>query len=278
MIRYLAYSAPLDWQALCAFFGMRAIAGVEQVEGTCYRRTVNINGQRGWLAIQPAGDTQLALELSDSLMPVADKVVKRLGQQFDLDAPMATIQSALGDLISPWPGLRVPGAFDGLETLVRGVLGQQITVKAASTLAGRLAQALGESLETPFDGLNVTFPTAAVLRDASEDTLGQLGIVRTRIAAIQQIVTACQTGELILEPGVDVPATLKQLKAMRGIGEWTAQYAALRVLKWPDAFPAGDYGILKALDVKKPKDARAIAEQWRPWRAYAALCLWQSLA
>lgn len=279
----LAWRPPLAWAPLRDFFRGRAIAGVEAVQGDQYRRTVGIcrDGvwHRGWLTASPVdGQPALRLTLSASLAPVAAEVLGRVRRLFDLDCQPDEIAAALGPLAWAQPGLRVPGAFDGFEAAVRAVLGQQITVRAASTLAGRVAVALGEPLETPFDDLTHTFPDAAVLAATDADTLGQLGIVRTRIRAIQALAQACTTGTLRLHPGADVTVTLDALKALPGIGDWTAQYVAMRALAWPDAFPAADYGVLKALGESKPGPARRRAEAWRPWRAYAVLHLWQSLA
>jgi len=172
----------------------------------------------------------------------------------------------------------VPGAFDGLEMAVRAILGQQITVKAARTLAGRVAGALGEPLETPFDDLDRTFPHAEGLAEVDDDTLGGLGITRTRIRAIRSLAAACATGTLTLSPGVNVETTLDQLRALPGIGDWTAQYIAMRALSWPDAFPHTDYGVMKALGEKRPRQVLAQAEPWRPWRAYAVMHLWYSIS
>ncbi len=277
----LPYRSPLDWPRLCAFFARRAIPGVEMVTGQAYRRTVNLDDAlapvHGWLCIEPGSRQHMRLTLSASLVPVAEQVVTRIRRQFDLDSDPRQMAQVLGDLAADHPGIRVPGAFDGFETVVRGILGQQVTVAAASTLAGRIATRLGNAITTPFPELTRTFPAPAVLASVDDDTLGRLGVVRTRIAAIRTLAQKCAEGSITLVPGADVPVTMSALKAIHGIGEWTAQYAAMRALKWADAFPAADYGVLKALGVRKPGQARTIAEAWRPWRAYAAMCLWQSL-
>ncbi len=279
----LAYRPPLAWAALRDFFAQRAIAGVEAVSGDQYRRTVLVcrNGvaHRGWLTVAPVKDRPaLRLTLSASLAPVVATMLGRVRRMFDLSCQPQEVAEALGELAVAHPGLRVPGAFDGFETAVRAVLGQQITVRAASTLAGRVATALGQPVETPFADLSHTFPSAAVVAATEAEVLGKLGIVRSRVGAIQALARGCADESLILAPGVDVPATLKALKALPGIGDWTAQYLAMRALAWPDAFPAADYGVLKALGESKPKQAQVRAESWRPWRAYAVMHLWQSLA
>ncbi|MFP1681503.1 DNA-3-methyladenine glycosylase 2 [Alloalcanivorax sp. C16-1] len=279
----LAYRPPYDWPALRDFLGQRAIAGVESVEDGVYRRTVALrrrdHGYRGWLAVAPVkGRDQLAVTLSASLAGAVPEVLARLRPLFDLDCQPTEVAAALGPLIEAHPGLRVPGAFDGFEAAVRAVLGQQITVRAAQTLAGRVAAALGEPLETPFAALTHTFPDAATVAATDADTLGGLGILRSRVGAIRALASACDRGELTLAPGAPVEDTLAALKALPGIGDWTAHYLALRALSWPDAFPAADYGVLKALGERSPARARRHAEAWRPWRAYAVMALWRNLA
>jgi len=177
--------------------------------------------------------------------------------------------------------LRVPGALDGFELAVRAVLGQQITVAAARTLATRLVERFGEPVETPIAGLNRLFPGPATLAAASADALGQLGIVKQRQAAIQAIANAVINDRLQLHARADVAATLAALKALPGIGDWTAQYIAMRALRWPDAFPSGDVALHKALglqDAKNPaKEAQAASQAWQPWRSYAVIRAWASM-
>jgi AraC family transcriptional regulator of adaptative response / DNA-3-methyladenine glycosylase II len=174
-------------------------------------------------------------------------------------------------------GWRVPGSFDGFELAVRAVLGQQITVAAARTLTQRLVHALGEPCTTPWPTLTHAFPTPQALIRSSADTLGQLGIVRQRQKAIQALALAVQQG-LRLEPGVPIEDTVRALMALPGIGEWTAQYIAMRALRWPDAFPAGDVVLQQRLGVRQtPKPAQsamALARKWQPWRSYAVIRLW----
>lgn len=279
----LSFRSPFDWPRLLAFFRYRAIIGVEEVTDTSYRRTVELcQGEQkisGWLCAEmaPSGKA-LHLEWSPSLAPARAEIIQRVRQLFDLDADPAQVQAVLGKLAQPFPGVRVPGAFDGMETTVRAILGQQVTVAAASTLAGRVATALGTPIATPFPALTQVFPVTTRLAIATEDELGRLGIVRTRVAAIKALAQGSLAGDVLLAPHEDVTATLKALKAVRGIGDWTAHYLAMRVLGWRDAFPAADYGVMKALGVTTPKAAQTRAEAWRPYRAYAVMCLWQALA
>ena len=197
--------------------------------------------------------------------------VKRL---FDLDADPAAIATSLGPLAAQRPGLRVPGAVDGFELAVRAILGQQVSVRAASTLASRLAAGFGEPLETPYPLLCRLTPTAERIAAATLEDLTRLGLTGARAASLLALARAVAEDGLSLEPGGDVEAKMAFLKALPGVGEWTAQYIAMRALRWPDAFPASDLVLMRALGAAKPADALAAAEAWRPWRAYAAMHLW----
>ncbi|MGH8160581.1 MAG: DNA-3-methyladenine glycosylase 2, partial [Gammaproteobacteria bacterium] len=278
----LAYRPPYAWEPQLAFLAARCTEGIEAVTGKQYLRTVAIRRDaethRGWIAVAHRTSRHtLQVTLSGSLASVVPEVLGRIKHLFDLGCQPDEIAHALGELGTAAPGLRVPGAFDGFEMAVRAVLGQQITVAAASTLAGRIAHAFGEPIETPFASLTHTFPTPARLAAASDDELGRLGVTRSRQRAIHALAAGCMAGELILAPGADLEATLAKLRSLSGIGEWTAQYVAMRALTWPDAFPHSDHGVMKALGEKSPRRVLALAEQWRPWRAYAAVHLWNSL-
>lgn len=279
----LGYRPPLDWPRLLAFLRDRCIAGVEQVDSTAYRRTVRVGhgpqAPTGWLEITRAahGREALAVTVSGGLLRALPAVLAGVRRLCDLDCDPQAVAQVLADLGSDAPGLRVPGAFDGFEMSVRAVLGQQVTVRAAHTLAGRLARALGEPLATPFDTLTHLFPTPRRVADASPDEIGALGIVRQRVGAIQALAREVADGRLDLGPAADVDATMAQLEALPGIGRWTARYIALRALGWPDAWPSGDIALHKALGVGKAAQADAIAQAWSPWRGYATLHLWRRL-
>lgn len=226
LILDLPYQPPLDWRGLCRFLAARAIPQVESARDGTYCRTVRLAAEgrdwHGWLALAPAAHPgRLELTLSASLAPVQHEVAARVRRLFDLDCNPAHVAAGLGDLAAAHPGVRVPGAFDGFETVVRAILGQQVTVAAASTLAGRLAQRFGIPLATPRPALALAFPDAATLAAADAEALGRVGIVRARVAAIQGLARAVVQG-LELAPGADVPATLRALQALRGIGDWTA--------------------------------------------------------
>lgn len=175
------------------------------------------------------------------------------------------------------PGIRIPGCFDAFEMCTRAILGQQITVKAATTLAGRLAAAYGHPVETGVEGLTTTAPTAEdilALGEPVEDRLGPLGIIGTRAKSIQALAGLIGNKEIDFVSSPEPEAAIEKLVALPGIGPWTANYIAMRSMGWTDGFPATDLGIKKALAPRKPKEIIALAERWRPWRAYAAMCIW----
>jgi AraC family transcriptional regulator of adaptative response / DNA-3-methyladenine glycosylase II len=283
----LAFRPPYDIDAMLEFFRIRRIAGVDDVQGRKLTRTLAVEsaGQKykGWIEVTFDEGRHLALlRVGESLGDVLPLVIRRVRAAFDLDADPQAINAVLHESFPRGDGLRVPGAFSGYELAVRAVLGQQITVAAARTLAQRLVDKFGETVETPFPHLNKLFPEAKVLARAEGDALGQLGIVRQRQAAIVGIARAVAQGRLQLHSGADVHATIEQLKELPGIGDWTAQYIAMRALRWPDAFPAGDVALHKALGVAaSPNPARAAqaaSEAWKPWRSYAVVRAWSALS
>ena len=287
----LAYRPPYDVGAMLQFFASRCVAGIEQVTllptHMSVSKTVSLDiGQQhycGWLVARfDAVGHRLELRLSDSLRPVLPVMLARARALLDLDADPLAINTVLHESFPKGDGLRVPGSLDGFELAIRAVLGQQITVAAARTLTTRLVQALGEPLATPVTGLNRLFPRAAALAHASPDALGRLGIVKQRQAAIQALARAVLTQGLHLHAGADVETTMTALKALPGIGDWTAQYVAMRALRWPDAFPAGDVALHRALGLqgsKHPaKEAELKSRAWQPWRSYAVIRAWKELA
>jgi AraC family transcriptional regulator of adaptative response / DNA-3-methyladenine glycosylase II len=283
LIFELAYRPPYAWSEQMDFLGHRAIVGVEAVISNSYYRTVAILDprgtlQRGWLMVsQRPEKAVLRVQLSASLGRVIPQVLGRVKRLFDLTCHPDEIELQLGSLAAARPGLRVPGAFDGFEMAVRAVLGQQVTIKAARTLAGRFAHQFGSPIETPFQELNRTFPSADLIAAKSLNVLAALGITGKRCQAILALAQGLTQGDFNLEPHGDFQGQLEALRALPGIGEWTAQYIAMRTLVWPDAFPHSDYGIRKALGETSHKRILALAETWRPWRAYATLHLWRSL-
>lgn len=275
----LNYRPPLDWKRLIEFLAPRAIPHVEAVHDGIYFRTVHVTRQgrefTGYIQVSQKADEHLLLvRLSDGLLPVCAVVLERVKQLFDLHADPTAIDVALNDLAANRPGVRVPGSFDGFEMAVRAVLGQQITVAGASTLAGRLVLRFGAQVTTPVATLTHLFPTPQGLAGATVDQIGRLGITGQRAQTLIALGKAVAKGELLLEPGGRVEDVIARLHEIPGIGEWTAQYIAMRALSWPDAFPHTDLVLRKALGARNPTEILARAEKWRPWRAYAALHLW----
>ena len=236
-----------------------------EASGLARRRTAPID--------KPLLRVEVSLSLAPALLPTLSRV-KRL---FDLNADPCQIAERLGPLAAAHPGLRVPCAFDGFEMAVRAILGQQISVKAATTLAGRFAAAFGEPLATPFPLLTHLAPPPECVAGLEVEQLTGLGIVTARAKSILALAQASAEGRIALQPGANVEPTLTRLRALPGIGEWTAQYIAMRALAWPDAYPHTDLGLLKALGETDPQRVLERAEEWRPWRAYAAMHLWKSL-
>jgi AraC family transcriptional regulator of adaptative response / DNA-3-methyladenine glycosylase II len=279
----LGYRPPYDVEGVLCFLRARALPGVEAVEGLGWRRTLawTQGGQAlaGWIAARFAPERhELHVRLGPSLMPALGAIVQRLRQGLDLDADPALIDPVLARLPAPpRPGVRVPSGLDGFEVAARVVLGQQVTVAAARTLARRLVEALGAPVATPFADLDRLFPSAAAVAAADPDRIGRLGIVRQRVRALQALARAVDEGRIELHRGAPLQPTLAALRALPGIGEWSAQLIAMRALAWPDAFPASDIGVLNALGTRDPRAAESLAEAWRPWRAYAVIRLWQTL-
>lgn len=291
----LPYRPPYDWLRLLAFFAMRAIPGVESVDdadGGAYRRVIRVNHQHpngaedavtcGWLEVThlPRRDA-LQLRFSAALAKSSQQVLSRSKQVFDVAADPAEIAAVLGALADGAHGLRLPGAFDGFELAMRAILGQQVTVKAARTLATRFVDAFGAPVTSPFVSLTRAFPLPSRVAQLTRDDIGRLGIVGARAEAMIAIARAVSEGKLLLGGGADAATTIAALCAIKGIGPWTAHYIAMRALAWPDAWPPQDVALLNAMNLpntaKGQREADAIAEAWRPWRSYAVLHTWRRL-
>jgi AraC family transcriptional regulator, regulatory protein of adaptative response / DNA-3-methyladenine glycosylase II len=277
-----SYRPPFDWTGLLRFLRARALEGVERVEEDGYLRTAQLGDHTGWIHVRHAPKRHaLLVELSHSLGPVLPDLRGRLRRVFDLGARPDAIAAQLmrdpllADAVRRNPGLRVPGAFDGFELAVRAVLGQQITVKAATTLAGRFVAAFGEPIETPEAGLTRLSPTPQRIAEATVDEVASLGIIQTRARSIIALAQEVTSGRLRLEPGARPEGMIARLVALPGIGMWTAQYIAMRALRWPDAFPKEDVAMLKQLGGVTAARAEELSRTWRPWRSYAMLHLWQ---
>lgn len=271
----LDYRPPLDWTELVGFLGARSIPGVDEVAGGVYHRLVRMGDTAGRIEVRPAPRGRAALEakLSLSLVPRLPDIVARLRALFDLDAHPDAITAhlgrdpRLGRLLALRPGLRVPGAFDPFELAVRAVLGQQVSVRGATTLAGRLVR--------HFRGL---FPTPGALAGTAPSAVQRLGMPMARAEALVSLAKAVATGGIDLGPGADPVACATRLQTLRGIGPWTAQYVVMRALRWPDAFPAHDLVVRKALGVSSPRELDERTQAWRPWRAYAVIHLWMEMS
>jgi len=279
----LAYRPPYHQAALLGFLGARAMAGIEAARPDGMVRTLALahRGQalHGWLAwrfLPRSHEVELAI--APALAAATGALVQRARQALDLDAEPERIDDVLASMPPPvLRGIRVPGAFDGFETAVRIILGQQVTVQAARTLTHRLIERFGRPIATPFAELTRLFPSAEAIAEASDDAIGSLGIVRQRIGALKALARAVRAGDIELHRAAPLDGTLARLRELPGIGEWTAQLVAMRVLAWPDAFPASDIGVLNALGTRDPKIAAAMAQPWQPWRSYAVMRLWHTL-
>lgn len=283
----LPFRPPYDWAALVAFLTPRAIPGVEEVAPTAYRRTFAVDGVHGTVEVRPLpGADRLVATVHAPAGPIPPGVLARLRKLFDLDADVAAITRHLGQapelapLVAARPGLRVPGAWDAFELAVRAILGQQVSVAAATTLAGRLVAAYGMPLPAdarmPDDSApRRLFPRPDVLAGAD---LTPLGLPGARARAISGLAAAVADDGRLLHAGDDLDATIARLCRLPGIGPWTAHYIAMRALRAADAFPASDLGLIRALATAAGRPTPAAlarrAEAWRPWRAYAAMHLW----
>jgi len=287
----LPYRKPFDWQNMLGFFAGRATPGVEQTLNGSYFRTVTLNGHPGVIECRHEGKrNEVSLLLHGIDTSQMFQVVQRVREMLDLDAPVAEIQELLGkdafmrNIARQFPGLRVPGAWNGFELTVRAILGQQVSVKAATTLAGRIAARYGEKVSLPASlsakaselNLGHLFPTPQKLARAR---LNDMGLVTSRAETIRQVARLVATEKIDFDNAQDPGEFCARLQTIRGIGEWTAEYVAMRALKFPDAFPASDLGLIKAMgdEIENVNDLRRRAESWRPWRSYAALLLWSSL-
>jgi AraC family transcriptional regulator of adaptative response / DNA-3-methyladenine glycosylase II len=273
----LRFRPPYHWKGMLAFLAARATPGVEVVEHNSYRRSISLNGGHGYFEVS-LNEAQNALAVR---VQIADPrslylIIERIRAMFDLNADWATIAQSLGtdaelaSRISAEPGLRVPGCWDGFELTIRAILGQQITVKGATVLAGRIAKSFGEAFSGA-NGLTHLFPTPEVLADAK---LTGVGLTGKRAQTIRAFASAVCDGQIGFEKIIDSDAFMARLCEVPGIGTWTAQYVAMRALGEPDAFPSGDLGLLRALGLQNSREMERRAEAWRPWRAYACMYLW----
>lgn len=281
----LAYRPPFDWDGILHFLRARTLRGVERIDGDAYFRTVQLGAHTGWISVRnSAAKRVLQVELPHSLTPVLPALLGRLRNLFDLSARPDLISEQLmrdpmlTDVVAGNPGMRVPGAFDGFELAVRAILGQQISVKAATTLAGRFINAFGEKIATPHDSLTHLAPTAQRVAELNVDDIASLGVIRSRARSVIALAADIASGKLELDAGAEPESTMKQLTAIPGIGKWTAHYIAMRALRWPDAFPKEDVVLRNILGRVTAARAEELSQPWRPWRSYATLHLWRVAA
>lgn len=287
----LGYRPPYAWESMISFLAARAIAGVESVAGDAYRRTVAIRKgdtiHYGWISVsnRPSQST-LSATIAMTLLPVLSQVLARVRFLFDLSCCPETINQKLASLNSVAPdirvvGIRVPGCFDPFEMSVRAILGQQVTVKAAGTLATRLVKLAGEKVDTPFEELGFAFPPPdriRALRGRIENHLGPLGITGGRARSILALAEALTDDSISLSYSAHPEEVMRKLGELPGVGPWTVQYIAMRALGWPDAFPHTDYGVRKALLDRPPREILSLSRTWSPWRSYATVSLWNYLS
>jgi len=281
LVLRLPFRAPFPWEETIAFLAPRAIPGVEEVTPDAYRRSVVVDGVPGVVEVRPpAAGRYLALHVPGELAGGLARLVTAARRLFDLGADPHEIGTQLGRdralarRVRRCPGLRVPGAWDGFEVAVRAILGQQVTVRGATTLIGRLVASLGTPLPEPRGAVGRLFPAPERVADARLETIG---LPRVRAEAVRALARAVAAGRLRLDASAGLEEAVAALVELPGVGPWTAHYVAMRALGEPDAFPAGDLGLRRALlrgRLASARELAARAEAWRPWRAYAAMYLW----
>lgn len=276
----LPYREPFAGAVLFGFLGARAVPGVEEFDGAMYRRTLRLPHSSGTVSLHP-GDGHVVCTLRLGDVRDLTSAVQRCRALLDLDADPVAVDGLLGRdrvlrrLVRRTPGIRLPGTADPEELAIRAVLGQQVSVAGARTLAARLVAAYGKPLTVPDGGLTHVFPEPDAIAGAD---LARIGMPGSRRAALQRLAAALADGSIALDPAADRDEVGKGLVALPGIGPWTAEYVRLRALGDPDAFPASDLGVRKALvRLGAPGDTELAAERWRPWRGYALQHLWNSL-
>lgn len=272
----LGYRPPLDWSALTGFLTSRGCPRSEQIVDGRYVRIWREGDRQGWIAAKPVRDRPLIeIEIAPSLSGHVAAITSRLRALFDLDTDPRITSASLTKSMRKSTGLRVPGAVDGFEVALRAVLGQQISVKAATTVFGRFVERFGLPVKTPWPRLDRTAPDARRIAMARPQTLIDLGLTRRRAETIRSLANAFLNNKLELNPGADLSLMRQRLLALPGIGPWTTEYIAMRVLRDPDAFPASDLGLIRGAGADNARQLTAMAEAWRPWRAYAAIHIWQ---
>ena len=284
----IGYRPPYDWHRMLAFLALRAIPGVELVQPDRYMRTIRLLDRNnahltGWIMVRNYAEKNvLKVTISESLVTVLPQLLARIKRLFDVYCDPESMYDRLSSMNTVKPGLyvkgmRVPGCTDPFEMAVRAVLGQQITIKAARTLAGRMAVSLGTPIVTDINGLVYVFPSAEkimTLQGPIEDRLGPLGIIASRARTIRALAQAFCEGEIDCITCLDPEKEMKKLMELPGIGAWTAGYIAMRAIGWTDAFLETDYGIKQAMQPMTSREILQKAEDWHPWRSYAVMNIW----
>lgn len=281
----LPYKPPYDFGFMLDWFAHRAVPGVERVERGAYSRTIVLDGEAGAITVAKAKGDALCLTVRFPTVSALPLIIARVRRMWDLSADPEALardlskDAMLAPLVAARPGLRIPGCWDGFEQAMRTVLGQQITIVAATRLTSRLVDRAGSSLAAPIDSLTRVFPSPAQAAAADFTAFGMPG---ARIKALVGLARAAEADPALFTPGADLSASVKKLTALAGVGEWTAHYIAMRTLREPDAFPAADVGLWNAVAKTgrtrpNAREMIAMADAWRPWRAYATQHLWASL-
>lgn len=279
----LSYRPPYDWKGILAFLAARALKGIEHVTDTSYARTVQLGEAKGWIKVtQSKKKHALMVEFTHSLTLVLPALLTRVRALFDLNARPDLIakhlrrDARLASAVKANPGIRVPGAFNGFEIGVRAILGQQVTVKAATTIAGRFVEAFGKPIVTPFVELSRLTPAPAQVAVASIDDIARHGIIAARCRSIIALAEAQRSGALCLDGDAhhSPDDSIRRLAELPGIGQWTAHYIAMRALRWPDAFPKEDIAVRNNLGGVTVREAEILSQPWRPWRSYAVMHVW----
>jgi len=287
----LEFRPPFHWPALLAFLAARATPGAESADDGCYAATLRVPAAgaaiSGHVVVSLARGARppraLTARVSATLAPALTAVRVRLRDLLDLDADPGAIarhlvRAGVIDTAAAFAGVRIPGTLDGFALAVRAILGQQVSVRGATTIMGRLVARYGEPYAGAHPALVRLMPTADMLAPLRTSDIASLGMPGARADAVLGLARAVAAGDVVLTPGGDAPRTIQALTALPGIGDWTAHYIALRALRWPDAFPANDLVLRRAAGGLTAAQLRRKAEAWRPWRAYAAMHLWRAAA
>ena len=279
------FRIPYDWDYIINYFLGRSAHAAELVRDGIYYRTVQVGGHKGWFSVSLSEkDLHLSIQISYSLHPIVSDMIAKIKRQFDVYANPLRINaqlekdSILGQSVSANPGLRSPGSFDPFEMLVRVVLGQRISVKAATTLMNRYVSTFGEPFETPIPGLERISPLPTVVAQADPGQIASLGMPYKRAETITTVAKAFNEKKLDFSPDADLEKLRSALSKVPGIGPWTIEYMLMRGVSWPDAFPTTDLGIQKALGTKKKKEIETVSHSWQPYRSYATHHLWKIIS